>query len=67
MVPRGGIEPPTRGFSVPFSPSQAARFTLGTSAKGVWRPVKPGWMRHSQAQSLRTIPGAGVNVLCEVS
>src|SRR5258708_196349 len=52
LVPRGGIKPPTRGFSVPFLPSQAALLPLGTSVKRVRRPVKAAELRHNQAQSL---------------
>ncbi len=52
LVPRGGIEPPTRGFSIPFLPSQAALLPLGTSVKRVRRPVKAAELRHNQAQSL---------------
>ena len=52
MVPRGGIEPPTRGFSVPFLPSQAALLPLGTSVKRVRRSAKAAELRHNQAQSL---------------
>src|SRR3989449_11771268 len=53
VVPRGGIEPPTRGFSVPFCPSEKARFPLGTSVKHVPRPVKVGTPKHGHARSLR--------------
>ena len=52
-VPRSGIEPPTRGFSVPFCPSEKARFPLGTSVKHVPRPVKVGTPKHGHARSLR--------------
>jgi hypothetical protein len=51
LVPRGGIEPPTRGFSVPSSPSGRASFPLGTSVKLPARPVKPGTPKHGHARS----------------
>src|SRR5438105_12387859 len=34
------------GFSVPFCPSEKARFPLGTSVKHVPRPVKAGTPNH---------------------
>src|SRR2546421_2655868 len=52
LVPRGGIEPPTRGFSVPLSPSRRARLPLGTSVEHVARPVKAGTPKHGHARSL---------------
>jgi len=52
LVPRGGIEPPTRGFSVPKTPSETLRFPLGTSVKHSARPVKPGTPKHGHARSL---------------
>src|SRR5207253_4617291 len=39
---QGRNRTPTRGFSVPFCPSEKARSPLGTSVKHVPRPVKPG-------------------------
>ena len=47
LVPRGGIEPPTRGFSVYFLSSEAVRLPLGTSVKTVWRSVKAAAVRHN--------------------
>src|SRR6266849_18582 len=47
LVPRGGIEPPTRGFSVYFLSSEAVRLPLGTSVKAVRRPVKAAAVRHN--------------------
>src|SRR5436853_5877285 len=55
LVPRGGIEPPTRGFSVPSSPSRRASFPLGTSVKHPSRPVKAGTPKHGHARSLRPL------------
>jgi len=55
-VPRGGIEPPTRGFSVPFCPSEKARFPLGTSVKHVPRPVKAGTPKHGPCTVTPTRP-----------
>ena len=52
LVPRGGIEPPTRGFSVPSSPSRSASSPLGTSVEHVARPVKAGTPKHGHARSL---------------
>src|SRR5437868_3657278 len=52
LVPRGGIEPPTRGFSVPSSPSRRASFPLGTSVKHPARPVKAGTPKHGHARSV---------------
>src|SRR5205814_1754156 len=47
LVPRGGIEPPTRGFSVPSNP-------LGGSAFSLWgrpsRPAKTRQDRYPEAQ-----------------
>src|SRR5712664_4717102 len=51
-VPRGGIEPPTRGFSVPLSPSRRVSLPLGTSGKHPSRPVKAGTPKHGHARSL---------------
>ena len=47
LVPRGGIEPPTRGFSVYFLSSEAVRLPLGTSLKAVRRPAKAAAVRHN--------------------
>ena len=57
-VPRGGIEPPTRGFSVSFSPSEKARFPLGASVKHVPRPVEAGTPKHGHARFLRQLDGS---------
>ncbi len=54
LVPRGGIEPPTRGFSVPSSPSGRASFPLEASVKHVPRPVKAGTPKHGLARSLNS-------------
>ena len=58
MVPRGGIEPPTRGFSVPLSPSRRVSLSLGKSVKHPSRPVKAGTPKHGHARSLSQLDGS---------
>ena len=49
--PGGGIEPSTRGFSVPLSPSRRVSLSLGKSVKHPSRPVKAGTPKHGHARS----------------
>src|SRR5216683_2170912 len=48
LVPRGGIEPPTRGFSVPSSPSRRGRFP---SREVRQAPLKTRQARYAEARS----------------
>ena len=50
-VPRGGIEPPTRGFQSPQTRRDELSFLLWTSAKHTSRPVKAGTLKHGRARS----------------
>jgi len=50
LVPRGGIEPPTRGFSVPSIPLGAPRSLSGDLRQDPPRPGKTGTPKHSEAQ-----------------
>src|SRR5437868_11614432 len=51
LVPGGGIQPPTRGFSVPPSPSRRPSFPLRTFVEHPSRPVKAGTPKHGHARS----------------
>jgi len=52
LVPRGGIEPPTRGFSVPLSPSRRVSFPSGDVRQA---PRKAREARYAEARSC-TVP-----------
>src|SRR2546425_5097005 len=58
LVPRGGIEPPTRGFSVPFGPSEKSPLRPGDVRQAPFRTRQDRYAEARTCTVLRQLDGS---------